>query len=115
MSNADPHSLIAAAQQTLEIVPNRLGSVGVALNLKPGKSAVALQLRGKNTAKLLRQLLIEQNGWFEFAGANLDTAKIQITEQYQHLGSCAVGSGTLRPEIRFRLELAASPFPYLCK
>ena len=105
--DSDPHRLVTALQEAARIVHKRIQRLGVELNLQSGKTEVVLQLRGKGTAALRRQLLVQCNAWLDFESFEGQQLQVHITEQYRHLGGCVVAKDTVLPEIKSRASQAS--------
>ena len=109
LEDKDPHRLLEKVQRATFLVQRELASLGIELNMKAGKTEVLLQLRGKGSRALRRQIAFDQSG-LVFVDQDKGIMKVNTTPRYRYLGSVLNHGGGCTADIRNR---AAQTFAVL--
>ena len=107
----------ASAMQTLQKAKRLTALVltscykhGMQPNLKRGKSAMLLALRGRHSRLVRKQNFREAVDVLEIPLPDGDIARIFMEVQYTHLGTVLHRDGTMAPEARLRAGIAAAAY-----
>ena len=107
LSNRDPEALVQKTIRLCTLVISFCWQHGLKPNLRPGKSAVMLTLRGRGSYKA-RSKHFQKSGQ-QLRLPDLDVA-IPIANQYRHLGGIVDGEPKLAIEARRRTAIASSAY-----
>ena len=106
-SDPDPAILMAKAARLTSLVLDYVTRHGMKPNLKAGKTAIMLALRGKGVQAVRRR-------WFQKGARHIHLQdldlKVQVTPQYVHLGGMVDPGMHLKQEARRRIAMAGSSY-----
>ena len=106
-------SALTALQKAKRLAGLVLGSCrrhGMQPNLKKGKSAIVLALRGKHSRAVRRLHFQRTDACLEVDYAAGEPDRVHLELQYTHLGTALHKDGSMMPEARLRLGIAASAY-----
>ncbi|CAE7244447.1 unnamed protein product [Symbiodinium sp. CCMP2592] len=107
LSDHDPEALLRKTVRLCTIVIQFCWQHGLRPNLKPGKSAIMLKLRGKGSHRV-------RTKYFPRQGQQLDLPDLGVTvpisNQYKHLGGVVDGEPKMTIEARRRTAIAGSAY-----
>ena len=107
LSDTDPERLVRKAVRLCTLVITFCRQHGLRPNLKPGKSAIMLNLRGRGSYKARVK-------YFPASGRQLRLPELEvavpIVNQYRHLGGVVDGASKLTIEARRRTAMAGSAY-----
>ena len=103
-------SALHKARQLARHVLDQCERHGMEPNLKKGKSAVVLAIRGKNSRAVKRASFADDTSSLEIPMSAERMVKICLEVQYVHLGTILHRDGSMMPEARLRLGVAAAAF-----
>ena len=83
---------------------------GMQPNLKRGKSAMILALRGKHSRMVRKQFFRAVDDKLDIALSDGSTASIFLEVQYTHLGTVLHRDGTMLPEAKLRIGIGAAAY-----
>ena len=83
---------------------------GMQPNLKKGKSAIILALRGKHSRAVRKKYFQEVSDTLEISLGHGKFERIHLEVQYTHLGTVLHRDANMMPEARLRLGLAAAAY-----
>ncbi|CAE7316855.1 unnamed protein product [Symbiodinium sp. CCMP2592] len=105
LSDHDPEALLRKTVRLCTIVIQFCWQHGLRPNLKPGKSAIMLKLRGKGSHRV-------RTKYFPRQGQQLDLPDLGVTvpisNQYKHLGGVVDGEPKMTIEARRRTAIAGA-------
>ena len=109
---ADPCADVALqkARQLAKHVLDQCERHGMEPNLKKGKSAVILAIRGRNSRTVKRDSFADDTTFLDVPMSDERTVKICLEVQYTHLGTILHRDGSMMPEARLRLGIAAAAY-----
>ena len=102
--------LVEAVRACVSATQRMCRKHGLLLNFSKGKSEVLLKLHGPQSAAIGRRLHFDEAGQLAFAShkcGRAETAYINITPAYKHLGGFACAAGHFRAEVRHRIGRAS--------
>lgn len=93
--------LVDKVREVVVVVDSVFSKFGLELNYKPGKSEALIVFVGRDSYAARVKLLIEQQSYIIFTNRYGVVKHLVVTDQYKHLGSKVVVSGSLGPEVTF--------------
>ena len=101
---------LSKAKRLASLILDSCRKHGMQPNMKRGKSAMILALRGKHSRAVRRQFFRDVDDKLAIALSDGSTASIFLEVQYTHLGTVLHRDGTMLPEARLRIGVGAAAY-----
>ena len=112
-ADADPPRLLAKAARLAAIIINECRSHGLCPNLKKGKSAIMLPLRGAGSRKAAGEVFAGNSRTLAVTLKGGACVQVHVEAAYVHLGTYLDKDGGFKAEARRRLWMAGRAFDQL--
>ena len=112
-ADADPRCLVTKASRLAALVIDQCRSHGLSPNLKKGKSAVMIALRGCGSRTAAREAFEGNKKTLPAILKDGSVAQVHVEAAYIHLGTLLDRDGSFKGEAKRRLAMAARAFDQL--
>ena len=109
-SDASALQALYKAKKLTSLVLDCCKRHGMQPNMKRGKSAIVLALRGKHSRVARKQFFKDVDDKLDITLADGSTVSIFLEIQYTHLGTVLHRDGTMLPEAKLRIGIAAAAY-----